>query len=597
MTCRHRVAASSCIATVMLCVAGSCLAPAARLHAQATTASLAGIVVTAGLPNQPLRRAIVTLSDPAGVRVSAVTDDTGRFVLSGVQPGRYQLSASKPGYLTAYYGAREPGEPDTALSLAAASHLDDIMVRLVRGAVVTGTLRDRHGTALPNVVVAARPVGNVRTFITADGSAGQRAAVDVPTDDRGVYRIHGLPPGEYVILASPALNMRPRPTAQRSTSEMNAAIRLLEQRGARGVSAEMPASGAPVTTAPIFYPGTPMARDAARIQLNAGEERAGLDFWLDLVPTSRVEATVARPPGRERESLAVLLTPVGPSPTFVIGTRGQLGPDGRVTFPNVAPGEYVLNAIAGSGAERVWARQPLVIDGADVTGLSLTLQPALTFAGSIVMDQPTASLADLASLRVALRGDADPRAFHSEDSTAIAAGEAAASGVRRPFSVHGILPGRYALSASIPRTLGRTWWLKSAVAGGRDLLDAPLDFAGPGQDIRDAVLTLTDRRTELTGRLQTAAGQPATEYVVIVFSADRAHWFPGALRTRAVRPASDGVFSVTELPAGRYLVAAVTAAVTDEWQRPSFLEQLAQFAVPVAVSDGATVRQDLQIAR
>jgi hypothetical protein len=64
-----------------------------------------------------------------------------------------------------------------------------------------------------------------------------------------------------------------------------------------------------------------------------------------------------------------------------------------------------------------------------------------------------------------------------------------------------------------------------------------------------------------------------------------------------VRPASDGLFSVTELPAGSYLVAAVTDVATDEWQHPSFLEQLAPLSVPVTVTDGGAARQDLQIAR
>jgi hypothetical protein len=101
----------------------------------------------------------------------------------------------------------------------------------------------------------------------------------------------------------------------------------------------------------------------------------------------------------------------------------------------------------------------------------------------------------------------------------------------------------------------------------------------------------------LTGRLQTAAGQPAPEHFVIVFSADRAHWFPGARRTRAVRPGTDGMFAVTELPAGRYLVAAVTDVEADDWQRAAFLEQLAPASVSVTVADGETARQDLQIAR
>jgi len=594
MTSRRRLASrSKSMTAVLVCAAGTCLAPVVWLHAQATAASLAGTVVSA--EGRPLRSATVTLSDATtGVRISEITDDLGRFAFAGVWPGRYQLSVSKPGYLTTFYGAREPGRPGTALALTA-GRLDHVTLEVARGAVVTGTLTDRRGAPLPNVVVAVRPADNVDASVPA-AISGSRTLVDGLTDDRGVYRIYGLPPGEYVILASLPLAARSLPIFQRSMTEMDAAIHLLERSGGRGTAAEIPTLGS-ATTAPIFYPGTSIARDATRIRLHAGEVRDGLDFWYDLVPTARVEATVVWPPGVTRQTPTVSLSPVGPGPRFTGGPRQQLDPDGRVMFPSVAPGEYVLSVVADTGAAALWARQTLVVDGADVTGLSLILQPALTFAGRVVVDHSPTTTTDLTSSRVTLRGSGDPRAFHTENLTAIARTETSASGVERPFAVHGILPGHYTLSVSAPRPLEQTWWLKSAVAGGRDLLDMPLDFGDTVPSIKDAVLTLTDRRTELSGRLQSATGQPATEYFVIVFSADRAHWFPGARRTRAVRPASDGLFSVTELPAGAYLVVAVTDAATDEWQRPAFLEQVAPLAVPITVPDGGTVRQDLQIAR
>ena len=56
------------------------------------------------------------------------------------------------------------------------------------------------------------------------------------------------------------------------------------------------------------------------------------------------------------------------------------------------------------------------------------------------------------------------------------------------------------------------------------------------------------------------------------------------------------MFSVAELPAGTYLVAALTDLPADDYQRAAFLEQLAPHAVRVAVRAGETTRQDLQIA-
>jgi hypothetical protein len=251
-----------------------------------------------------------------------------------------------------------------------------------------------------------------------------------------------------------------------------------------------------------------------------------------------------------------------------------------------------------------WANAEVTVAGADISGVLLILQPAISFGGRVVMDGRTTPPPPV---RILLqppghgRSD-DPGGRLQLTAMGVALGSGLLSGAVAnsradgSFTVQGIWPGRFDLSVSLPSAAGSGWWLESAVADGRELLDMPLEFGTTLGTIEDAVLTLTNRRTEIVGRLQTPAGLPATDYSVIVFSADRAHWFSGARRTRAVQPATDGVFNVTELPAGAYLVAALTDLPSDDYQRASVLEQLAAFAVPVTVRAGETTRQDLQIA-
>ena len=78
------------------------------------TASISGVVLasTGSASPRPARRAIVTLAGaelPAGR--SAITDDEGRFVLDGLPAGRFTLTATKPAYLPAAYGADVPAVP------------------------------------------------------------------------------------------------------------------------------------------------------------------------------------------------------------------------------------------------------------------------------------------------------------------------------------------------------------------------------------------------------------------------------------------------------------------------------------------------------
>jgi hypothetical protein len=83
---------------------------------------------------------------------------------------------------------------------------------------------------------------------------------------------------------------------------------------------------------------------------------------------------------------------------------------------------------------------------------------------------------------------------------------------------------------------------------GRDLLDTTL--AGMSTNLRDVKVTLSDKKTEIAGSLRSASGIPINEYFVIAFSTDRAHWQSGSRRSVSARPATDGSFTFSDLPAG-----------------------------------------------
>ena len=569
-------------------------------------ASLSGVVVAAGAAGPPIRGAYVTVTrlDSAS-RLSVVSDDEGRFSFAGLPAGRYMVSASKPAFLTTTLGSDRIGQPGTPLVLEAGDQVVDIRLALARGGVLAGTVRDMTGTPAANVevlVAAAGTVGvglaTVRPLLESDDLFATRTVL---TDDRGGYRIYGLPPGEYLIAALPGSESAPLGGDAAAPA------------GRTGL-----ASGGPSRPhhgyAPAYFPGTPLADDATRVRVGAGEERTGLDFLFDLVPTASVSGLVSGVDGRPLSTVSLL--PVGPPLPIssAMPRASRVTAEGQFEFQNVRPGRYLLRVsevqtvtkgvIAGGGP--AWAQTEVVVNGADVAGLSLVLQTAMSFSGRVRLDQPDAGVpnAELPPVRILMQragtgGGAATSPSVSGPALALlgdtSSPRSVVSAADGSFRIPIILPGTFSLTASPPAALAG-WWLASATAGGRELLDMPLDFGTALGSIDDAVLTLTKRRTELTGRLQTPAGLPATDYSVIVFSADRAHWFPGARRTRAVRPASDGTFSVAQLPAGRYLVAAVTDVIDGEWQRASFLEQLAAFAVPVDVRAGETVRQDLQIA-
>ena len=155
------------------------------------------------------------------------------------------------------------------------------------------------------------------------------------------------------------------------------------------------------------------------------------------------------------------------------------------------------------------------------------------------------------------------------------------------FTLEGVPPGRYVFEINIGP-------LKSAIVGGQDTLDFPLEFKGD-RDIADAVLTLTESGTRLSGSLAGAAGESATDMTIIVAAADEMFWSPRSRRIVVEKPDTNGRYSIYGLPAGTYVVAAVRDLDPGFEYHPEFLRSIRSIGVPVLIGDGAKVTQNLRV--
>jgi hypothetical protein len=124
----------------LVAVLGSSPLTQPELH----TAAIRGVVVDAA--GKPIARARLALmgADVPGAK-TAVSDDQGRFAFSALGAGRFDLVASKTGYVNAAYGERQSNGLGTPIRLVAGQQLNDLRMRLTRGAVVSGTIVDETG--------------------------------------------------------------------------------------------------------------------------------------------------------------------------------------------------------------------------------------------------------------------------------------------------------------------------------------------------------------------------------------------------------------------------------------------------------------------
>ena len=163
------------------------------------TASISGRVTLNG---KPAKRISVTLvpgpygSPDTPGRQKVKTDDEGRYQFKSLTAGRYGLIAASYVTTSADF-LTSATRPFKVCTIAADEELKDFDLALVRGGVITGRVTDTDGNAVIATDVQL-------TFID-----GQNKKQNFPgfqtneemfaTDDRGVYRLFGLPPGRYLV--------------------------------------------------------------------------------------------------------------------------------------------------------------------------------------------------------------------------------------------------------------------------------------------------------------------------------------------------------------------------------------------------------------
>lgn len=587
------------------------------------TGSVSGTVTVAG-SGQPARKARVSLSggELRGGR-NVTTDDTGRFVFAALPAGRYSLSAAKPGHVTVQYGQRSPGpgRPGTPIQLADGQKLD-VQLQIPRGGVITGTVLDERGEAVPGIPV------RVLRHVIQGGQRTLQQAGNGSTDDRGMYRVYGLQPGEYAVAAIPRNTNQ---TAQ--MEEFRAEVEVMRVRAealaavdaetARAIAERMAARLEPIPSAddgvagyaPVYYPGTTAPGSAATVIVSVGEEKVGIDFSLQLVSIARIEGVVVTGSGEPAQNIQVSLVNVAQNVPGIGNNTARPDRDGRFRISNVAPGQYLLvargtiggqgsggragqvaAALAGArgrGADaqrpepvRLWAMTDVMVDGRNIADLVLNLQPGMNVSGRLVFEGTTTLPTDLTRVRVTA-SPSDPGGASRQIASSVT-GRVDPSG---RFTITGVTPGRYRITASGAM---QGWTLASAVVSGEDTLDVPFEVK-PNEHVSGAVLTFTDRPTELTGTIVNERAQPAADYTIVVFPAEPHFWTPGSRRISSQRPGTDGRFTFRNLPPGEYRIAPILDPDPGSWYDPALLQQLENSALRVPLGQGESKVQNLRV--
>lgn len=516
--------------------------------------------------NAPLRRARVRLSSPElQITRSATTDAEGRFEFKKLAAGRYNLNASKGSYVSLDYGQRRPFERGRPVDLANGQVLEQVDFTLPRGCVITGRVVDDWGDPVADVGVSAmRPQ-------YADGRRKPapfgRAAT---TNDVGVFRLYGLPPGDYFVGTT----------------------------FAPGASGPMgPDNEDGFVYAPTYYPGTASLNEAARISIKVGQERSGVDFTLVSSRTASISGTALNSRGQPAIGASIMLGQTTTSSNGGVtrmmmsssaGGATGVQPDGTFKITGVAPGDYdlTLSVTNPETGEEEAASANVSVNGADITGVSLIVVPGARATGTVVAD-----------------GDAPPpfaargvRLFtNTPPGVATPFRMRNAGGTIRDdwsFEIKGLDGPKTFRMAGLPAG----WTLKAIYHDGRDITDTPVEFRGT-EDVTGLQVVLTNQATTVTGGVTTDRGDPVKEFSLVVFADDSAKWTFQSRFTAVARPDQNGQFKVEKLPAGNYLAVALEYLEEGDASDPEFLQRMRDYGTRFSLADGETKGLSLKLAK
>ncbi len=460
------------------------------------------------------------------------TDADGRYKFTNLAAGNFRVTVLSPGYIV--FGTSDLVRNGQQVVLKEGEAVERIDFTLTRGGVITGKVVNSNN----------RPVIGEGVNLSTVDDAGQQTPFNPPngagglrTDDRGVYRVYGLPPGKYLVSAGQA-----------------------DGRG--GGPGFMAASRAHIRT---FHPEATDVSQATPITVEAGKEVSEIDIRLTSLETFAAVGRVI-----EAESgnpvVGVLIghssvrtggrgqMPAPQMPQIPGGTDGMSGEEGAFRIEGLARGRYSVYVAQDSQnpATTEYYSEPTTfeITGSDATGLEIKLQRGASINGTVVLDGNTdPNLLTNVRVNAAVRSNgAGGRASNTAS--------VAPNGL---FRVSGLAPGRVSLGvndANNPGPFSGLQVLRIEKDGAE--LQSGLEVA-PGEQVAGVRVYVAYGTSSIRGVVRVEGGTltPDLRLIVTARRTDSSNSGGGGRGGGGMMPGqvnAQGQFQIDQLVAGTYEV-------------------------------------------
>jgi len=447
-------------------------ASAQTQSASQRSGSISGRITAEG---KPLSGVVVTIERFSGTQelLQGKTDTEGLFRIEGIPPGGWYLRPHAYLYTLAESERNIPNS--RRLVLGPGESVDGIAIELIRGAVITGRVTDERGRPVVDAHVGLRrPQGEGSEYVSPSLSPSDVGA----TDDRGVYRIFGVPAGRFLVAAT--MSTAPQEDTAHYT---------------------------------VYYPNTADESKAKLVELVSGEEIEGVD--IQLVPPVKTYKASGR---------LIDVVSGNPIPGLYIGCQRldndrqkamleETSPDvrmtdkyGEFTIAGLQPGTHRLTiGTLTIGRDQLvveWYEEPVDVEivNQDVGGIELKARRGASVSGVIVVEGP-ADPQILSLVRPYVQS-----VMVGEKTVVPGSRSSATAGTDGRFKLSGMRAGEFILSALILPPNMRKLVMHRVEIGGKTLR-GPISLE-EAQQLSGVRIIMTYGSGVVSGQVRFQNGEP-----------------------------------------------------------------------------------------
>lgn len=451
----------------------------AREDRQAT-ASISGRVTVGG---KPVQGVVVTAEPVEGGEqnmlqrmmekresLKAATDAEGRYRIEGLKPGRYGVGPYSPALVAR--DAKSAGTIKETVNVTDGEAVEKIDFTLARGGVITGRVVNAEGRPVIGEAVTATLVGEPTAAAPNPMFAGTPfGAPNFKTDDRGIYRIYGLPPGRYLVSTGQAAD----------GGSFQLKTRVYKQ---------------------TFHPGVTDNDKANTIDLDEGEEAAGIDIKIGL-PTGTFKASgrvIDAVTGKPIANLVTTYSVLDDKQEYVgmNGLGALTNARGEFRLDNLAAGKYTAYAFLDEESDLYSDLANFEITNGDVTGIVVKVNRGSTLSGVVIVEGSSdpAVLSSVGQLQLGV--------WMIEPKLSVPNMSNAQIGADGSFSLRGLQPGKAQIYlnkffSTSKLAVARIERAGLPVQGGIQI--------GAGEQIRDVRVVLVNATGIVRGHVKLAGDQ------------------------------------------------------------------------------------------